>query len=406
MPDVVPLFARQPIFDRSYEVVAYELLFRQSHANAAEITDGDMATAQVLLKVFGENQIQEVIGNHKAFVNYTRKLVCTPPPLPSKQLVVELLEDIPFDNEVAAGLKKLRRAGYEIALDDFELTAKTQPLLAFADIVKVDVLAHSREGLAAIVEHLRPYNKTLLAEKVEDHQTMQFCLELGFKLFQGYFLCKPQIVQGISVSEGKQAIIKLISVLNDPEVEFDTIVQTIATDPSLSYKILRLVNSSAIGLPRHVESLNQAVTLLGLSAIRNWASYLLMANSSDKPRELCVISMSRAKFCEQLAKQINGRAMADAGFTVGLLYNLDAFLDMPMAELMERLRLAENLSEAIIHQRGTLGEILQNVLHFERAQWQHVNWKFFAEYSIDEEQLTAIYSNSIHWATETVSSQV
>lgn len=406
MAEVVPLFARQPIFDRSYEVVAYELLFRQSHTNAANFTDGDMATAQVLLKVFGENQIQEVIGNHKAYVNYTKKLVCTPPPLPSKQLVVELLEDIEVDDDILSGLSALKKAGYQIALDDFELNDATEKLLEFADIIKLDVLTRSIKELNGLVNQLQPYKKRLLAEKVEDHQTMQHCLDLGFELFQGYFLCKPQIIQGVAISEGKQAILKLISVLNDPKVEFETVIQTIATDPSLSYKILRLVNSSAIGLPRQIDSLTQAVTLLGLTAIRNWATYLLMANTSDKPRELCVISMCRAKFCEMVCHAIGGRSLAEAGFTVGLLYNLDAFLDMPMRELMERLRLSDTIKEALLEKQGVLGRILENVLCFERGAWDSIEWQFLEHNKLAPKEINTIYGTSISWATETVNSQV
>lgn len=406
MPDAVPLFARQPIFDRAYEVVAYELLFRQSRENVANITDGDMATAQVLLKVFGDNQIQEVIGNHKAYVNYTRTLVCTPPPLPSKQLVIELLENIPADDAVITGLEALVSAGYQIALDDFEFNEHTRRLLKYAHIIKVDVMAHQGQQLRDLVKQLRPHNKILLAEKVEDHEIMDQCVKLGFSLFQGYFLCKPQLVQGFSVSEGKLAVLKLLSVLNDPSVEVDTIVKTIATDPSLSYKILRLVNSSAIGLPRSVESLTQAVTLLGLNSIRNWVSYLLMANSTDKPRELCVITMCRARFCQELGRALGDKALGDAGFTVGLLFNLDAFLDLPMPELMDRLRLADNLRLAIQQKHGLLGRILKNVLCFERGDWDTVEWDFFKANKLDNTIIRDMYGASIAWATDAVNAQV
>lgn len=405
MADTVPLYARQPIFNRRRDVVAYELLFRGGGGNQAVFPDGNMATAQVLLKVFGENDIHDVIGEHKAFVNYTRTLICTPPPLPSRQLVVEVLEDIRADDEVLAGLKRLREAGYQIALDDFLVTPDTLAMVKYADYIKVDVLALSTAELHKIATRLRPLGKTLLAEKVETHEMMSLCEQLGFELFQGYFLCRPEIIKGVAVSEGKQAVLRLIAVVNDPDVEMQEIITTIATDPSLSYKMLKLVNSSAIGLSRKIESLGQAVTLLGLRAIRNWATFLLMANASDKPQELCVISMCRAKFCEQLGIKAGGRALGDACFTVGLLSNLDAFLDLPMEKLLEKLKLSDEISAALLERHGTMGDILSLVSHYERGNWQEVNWTLLADMGVEAADINQCYSHSVAWASESVSSQ-
>ncbi len=401
---MTPLFARQPIFDRNKKVIAYELLFRQSNRSHAQVLDGDMATVEVLVKVFGENQIPNIIGDNKAFVNYTRNLICNPPPLKSKQLVIEVLEDIEPDEEVLAGLSNLKKKGFQIALDDYVLNKKTLAFLPYADFIKVDVLSLSAAELVRMTQKLRPLKIKLLAEKVEDHEMMRHCLELGFDYFQGYFLCKPEIIEGVKVKEGKQALMKLISVINDPAVEYDSIITTIASDPSLSYKILQLVNSSAIGLPRAIESLPQAITLLGITNIRNWSNFFLMANNSDKPSELCVISMTRAKMCERIGGHKGGKHVGEACFTAGLFSNLDAFLDISMEQILAKLLLSEDLAAALLDRSGELGQVLSLVQAYERGNWSDINWKFVTQCNLEAEQLNAFYLESVAWATAVVNS--
>jgi len=403
MKDKTPLFARQAIYNHKQEVVAYELLFRSANSgNAAGKIDGDQATAKVLLKGFGEHSFEELTGGLKAFVNFTRKLLLDPPRLPKNKLVIEVLEDITPDSEVLTALDKLKSRGYKIALDDFLLNNETQKFVPFADYIKVDVLNMQKKELESHTKKLKTHNKILIAEKIEDHETMQYCIDLGFKYFQGYFLCKPEIVTGVNISESKQLVLKLINQVNDPEVEIDDIVRTIATDPALSYKVLRLINSSAMGLPRKIESLNQAVTMLGITAIRNWATFLLLANDDSKPKELCVITMCRAKFCEALGTEIGGRQLGDACFTVGILSNIDAFINMSMQEVLKRLNLATTIEDALLNKQGELGKILEVVVAYERGHWAKVDWAFLRSQGMQANQANMLYGNSIIWATQMV----
>ena len=407
MPHITPLFARQPIYNSKQQVVAYELLFRSPRSgNSAGKIDGDQATAQVLLKGFGEHDIDELTNGKKAYVNFTRNLLINPPSLPKNKLVIEVLENIEPDDEVIAALHILKKRGFTVALDDFLLTQETEKFVPFADFIKVDVLQITGEKLKQHVEHLKRYQAKLIAEKVENHDVMQECLALGFQFFQGYFLCKPEIVTGVSISESKQSVLKLISQVNNPEVEIEDLVKTIAVDPALSYKVLRLINSSAIGLQKHIESLNQALTLLGITAIRNWATFLLLANNDTKPRELCVITMCRAKFCEIIGTQLGGRSLGESCFTVGLLSNIDAFMDIPMEEVLQRLKLAEPIENALLKKEGELGKILQVVTFYERGLWAKINWAFLREKGIQANQVNMFYGNSIIWATQMVGSNV
>jgi EAL and modified HD-GYP domain-containing signal transduction protein len=400
MSQAVPLFARQAIYDRDMDVVSYELLFRHSDQNYASFVDGDQASSTVLLNAFGDHSLEDLTQNKPAFVNFTPTLINNPPMIPSANLVVEILEDVKVDAQLIQSIEKLKSDGYTIALDDFFISKDTKKLLGFADIIKIDVLSLSNSQIQKYVDRLKPLKYKLLAEKIENHEMMQFCLDLGFDLFQGYFLCKPQIVTGRRVDENKQATIKLLAALNDRDVDFDTVVDTLASDPALSYKILRLVNSSAMAMPVEIKSLNQAVSMLGLKAIKNWASFLLLANAGNKPRELGVISMCRAKFCENLGAMAGDKNLSDSCFTVGLLSNLDAFLDMPMEELLDKLNLAEEIRSALRNQQGLVGEIFDLAQKYERGDWGNIKWDALSKYDINAQAANTHYANAVFWATE------
>lgn len=397
-----PLFAKQPIFNNQRQVVAYELLFRQTEVNAADYTDGDHASSHVLLSTFGDQQVQDTLGQHKAFINYTRNFLLEPPPIPKDKIVIEVMEDIQADDDIIEALKNLKKEGYEIALDDFFLTENTKIMLQYADIIKVDVLAIDAEKLEHYVKVLQPLKVKLLAEKIEDYEMLETCIKLGFDFFQGYFLCKPEVVRGTRVQSSKQSMLRIISTLNKEDVPHKEIVNTISTDPALSFKILKLVNSPAIGLSKNIESLAQAVTLLGLDKIKSWGTFLLMASNDNKPEELSVLTMCRAKLCESLGGFLGDANFAQSCFTLGLLSNLDSFLDMDLETMVGQLQLSDSLEGALLHKTGLAGKLLQMVYHFERGDWQSMDWDWINKNNISEDDLNRCYCESSSWAISLV----
>jgi EAL and modified HD-GYP domain-containing signal transduction protein len=403
MSETIPLLARQPIFDGNMKVVAYELLCRNSELKFIASTDGDAASSQVLLNAFTELSIEEVVGTHKAFVNFTRALLNSPPPFSRQKLVIEVLEGQQIDAAMLFSLKQLREQGYTIALDDFELSADTESLVPYADIVKLDVLALSPEQLAQHVNHLKTFGVTLIAEKVETYDMFEKCKAMGFDLFQGYFLAKPRVISGRKVSENKQSVLQLLSALHDPNAPIDKIERMIARDTLLSFKLLRLVNSAAFGLSRNVESLRQAIMLLGLNKLRNWVNLLALSNLSGKPHELSITALTRARMCEMIATKINQRSRPDSFFTVGLLSTLDAFLDAPLEELLRNLSLSEPLNQAMLKHTGPEGMVLEIVQMHEQGHWQEINWDHLAAQGITPENLAEIYIDALRWVAETMS---
>ncbi|MDO3384189.1 EAL and HDOD domain-containing protein [Gilvimarinus algae] len=401
MSDEYPLLARQPIFNRDMAVVAYELLYRTDGDNRAKVTDGNIASSQVLLNTFTELSIEKVVGEHKAFVNFTGALMEANLPFDTSQLVIEVLEGEYVDARLLHRLKSLREQGFAIALDDFEWTAQSEQLLPYADIVKLDVLALNTQQLNEHIHKLKHLGLQVLAEKIETFDMLEHCRELGCDLFQGYFLEKPKVLTGQRLSESKQAVLQLLAKLNDREVVFSEVEDVISRDPVLSYKLLRLVNSAAFGLPRTIESLRQALTLLGLKIIKNWIGLLAMAKLGDKPAELSVKALTRAKLCELMAAHTRPANQCDSFFTVGLLSMLDAFMDAPLEKVLNGIQLSDSLMAALLRFEGEEGKFLQAAIAYDHGDWNAIDWTFLAQQNIDPGVLSSLYLTTLEWVDDT-----
>ncbi|MCP5344742.1 MAG: HDOD domain-containing protein [Pseudomonadales bacterium] len=400
MTDQHILLARQPIFDVDIKVSAYELLFRSDGGTQANVLDGDTATSQVLLNAFNELDISDVVQNHPAYINFTRTLILSPPPFDKKRFVIEVLEDIEADEELMRNLRSLKDAGYTIALDDFVYDSKWDPALRIADIVKIDVLAFDEAEIKRHVELLKPFKVILLAEKVETHEMFHYCKGLGFTLFQGYFLSKPEQVKGHKIPASKLVVLNLLTRLQDPDAELSEIATIIAEDPVLSVKLIKLVNSAAFSGRREITSLQHAVSMLGLRQVKSWATLLSLSNMADKPSELSVQAMIRAKMCQLLAECFTTSTDSDAYFTTGLLSNLDAFFDVELPEILASMPLSPVVSEGLLKRSGPIGLMLSTVLAYEQAHWNEIDEPALARLNISSRKLECAYFDSIRWASE------
>ena len=388
---------RQPIYDRDLNVVGYEILYRKDPIiNRAEFSDVDMACSKVLLDTLVEVGVENLVGSHLAFMNLSNSFLTGnyEIPVPNKQVVVEVLEDVVVDSALIERIERLKGQGFTIALDDFIYNEGIKPLLKKANIVKVDILQLSRHELAEYVTLLKHHAIKALAEKVETHDDYEYCLRLGFDYFQGYFFCKPKIVQGRTIPANRLALIQLLAKINSPEVDFRDLSQIIRRDVALSYKVLRLINSAYYSLPSRVSSIEQALMYLGLKNLTNLISLIKLAKIDEKPSELTVTAMVRGRMCEELAEKLNEHS-PQAYFTVGLFSALDALLDAPMKEVLSLLPLSEEINSALLERKGRLGEILEAALAYERADWEKAKVT-----GLPDEALKKAYFSAIAWADE------
>lgn len=396
MPDF--FLGRQPIFDQQLQVMGYELLYRNTDVDGAAIFDGDQATSQVILNSVVEMGLSRLVGKHHAFINMTRNFILNHDMLPPAdgRMVLEILEDVEVDDALLDAVRALRQRGYVVALDDFVYHPHLQPLVDVADIIKIDLMALDAEALHQHVSTLKHDRVKLLAEKIETKDELAQCKALGFDYFQGYFLCRPSNVQGKRLPANRLSTMSLLAKLQNPNTSLDELETVITKDVTLSYKLLRYINSAVFFGRRNISSIRQAIIYLGRNAIKGWATLIALSGIDDNPRELIVTALVRAKMCERLAAAFDDPDR-DASFTVGMFSALDALMDMPMEDLLAALPLADDVNGALLAREGALGELLTMVLHYERGDWDLLDCKH-----LSREDLTEIYLHATEWADETV----
>lgn len=390
---------RQPIYSRALQTVAYELLFRSNESNFAEFSNGEQATADLLLNVFAEIGLERVVGKLPAFINVTEEFIlngyCRA--IPQEKVVIEVLEDVRPTSEVLAALKALRKAGYRIALDDFVYSPELMPLVELASIVKVDLPNVRNEKLFQHVELLREYNVALLAEKVETNEQFKLCQDLEFDYFQGYFFCQPTVIKGKRVSSNRLTVMRLISKMQGPSITLDEISEIIQTEPALAVKLLRFVNSSTCALNHRIESIKHAVVMVGIQQVKTLCALTMLAEVAiGKPDELVKTLLVRAKMAELLAIQLES-TKTDSCFLVGLFSAIDALLDMPLDQALDCVSVCQDVYDALIFGTGTIGMILNCVLEYEKGHWDDVACDL-----VDSHHIKTSYLQAIEWADDSL----
>jgi len=376
LPSVTPesiFVGRQPIFDRKQNVYAYELLFRSGEENASNVVSDDLATSLVLSNTFIEIGLERIVGDARAFINCPRSMLLEECHLPPDRVVLELLETIEVDMLLIERCRALKGQGFMLALDDFVPSPAWEPLVPLADVIKLDVLEMSENVLEETVARL-PRNVTLLAEKVESLTQYSRLRDLGFHLFQGYFLSRPDIVTGKRVPSSSHTTLRMVAELQRSDITPQDLERLISQDVSLSYKLLRFVNSPATGLATEVESVYHAVFLIGLDSLRHWATLLALTANGSTPLEITRTALTRARMCELLASYGENERLPTY-FLVGLLSALEQFLHTPLSEALDGLALPADCIAALLRHEGPLGEALECTLAYEACNWSDAQYR-------------------------------
>jgi EAL and modified HD-GYP domain-containing signal transduction protein len=366
--------ARQPILDRDECLVAYELLFRSAEAGPANVTDDLYATASVISHA-AELGIENVIGASRAFVNVDASVIMSDIVrfLPKERVVLEILETVKATDELVMRVRELADAGYVFALDDVIADSNDiKKLLPFVDIIKLDLGGVDDTELRALSARFKAENKKLLAEKVENSAQFQACLELGFDYFQGYHFARPDVLTGKTLSPSQMAIMQLMAEVASG-AELADIERSIKKDASLSFTMLRLVNTRSSNTPQRIDSIGQALQVLGRSRLQRWLQILLYAKpgkTNNAASPLLVLATTRGKLLELMAEKIQpgNRSMADIGFTVGIMSLMDTLFSLPMVKILDQIKVAADVRDALLFRKGVFGDMLTLVEHVENIK--------------------------------------
>jgi EAL and modified HD-GYP domain-containing signal transduction protein len=322
--------------------------------------------------------------------------------VPRETTVVEILEDVNPDKNVIEACEKLSKAGYKLALDDFVFRQELKPLIELADIIKIDFRLTPISEIKELIARSEFNNIKLLAEKVETIEEFWSALDMGFSYFQGYFFSKPEIIRGKEISSTSLQLLEVIAEVNKPEYDIKRLELLISRDISISYKLLRYINSAFFRRRGEITSIKQAVFVLGKTELSRFISLIVMSQiSSDKPDELIRNSCVKAKFCEGLGR-VSGCGIPVAElFMLGLFSNIDAILDQPMKEIMEKLPLPQNIIDALVSGEGEAVSFLRLIEAYERGNWDKVG-EYASQCRVAGDSVPQIYFEACQWANELV----
>jgi c-di-GMP-related signal transduction protein len=364
--------ARQPIFDARRDVVAYELLFRSGTEDFFGGLGPDGATRKLIADasmVFG---FEDLTRGRDAYVNATREVLLGEAvgALPPESVVLEILEDVEVDGEVIDACRRLRHRGYRIALDDVTDVEQLGPALDVTDIVKLDFRATPLEDRPAIAEAARRAGARLLAEKVETHAELERARELGCELFQGYYYCRPVLVEVQDAPAFEPHVLELLQELHKPSMNFDRVERLVRADVGLAVKLLRFINSAQLSLRTSVTSVRQALTMLGERGFRRWATLLVLTHlGQEKPRELLTVATTRGRFEELVAPGAGLRDRGEELFLMGLFSVVDALVDRPLDRILVDLPLAEDVKAGLLGEENAVRRVHACTLDLEAGAW-------------------------------------
>ncbi|MFN3397090.1 MAG: EAL and HDOD domain-containing protein [Sulfurimicrobium sp.] len=352
---------RQPIVDLQQKIIAYELLFRHSaDASTARISDDLSAGTNVLVNTFSNMDANWLLGDKLAFINIATPMLESDflELLPPKRVVLELIETVEATPERVARIQALRHMGFRFALDDFDHRPINTGLLPLADFIKVDIRALGADRTAALVRSLRNHGAKLIAEKVETRTEFKFCKELGFHYFQGYYFAHPETLSAKIINPAYATVLTLLNKVRD-NADVKEIENGFKADVALSFKLLRYINSVGFGLSCEIQSIRHALAILGYQQLYRWLTLLLATAGNDStPPALMKTAITRGRLTELLGQSYLEKSDRDNLFIVGIFSLLDVMLEMPMADILEKLYLPDTICDALLTRQGIYGTFL------------------------------------------------
>jgi EAL and modified HD-GYP domain-containing signal transduction protein len=386
--------ARQPIFDNSQEIFAYELITSGERNSSGELVASSKPST-LILNTFLEIGLNRIVGKQLAWITLDREFILNKEKIPfhRRQFVLNIDPNMKLDEAAVSAISDLITLGYYVAFT-LQPGCDYSPLMDMAHIMKLDVARFTVPDMVEIIKKAKRRSMRVCAVNVNSHDTFSKCKTLGFDFFAGQFIAQPTNITGKRLPTRRLAILELLALLYDPEVEVRDLEALVSQDVALGHKLLRMVNSAYYGMSNEVDSFHHALVMLGFNQLRSWLSLLLLSQLNDKPGSLMELALMRARMCELLAG-LRGFRNDQGFFIVGLFSLLDVLMDIPMTDVLANLPLTEEINQAILEKRGEKGATLRTVLAYEHSDWAGVNLP-----GLNIAQIRETYFDSIAWAAE------
>jgi len=394
--------ARQPVFHPDETVWGYELLFRSGEENVANVTDDTQATSSVIAD--GLTMAMEgMTPGARILINFPEQMLLDDAgfALPKEACIIEVLEDVRPTKKTLAAVRRLKEAGYTIAVDDYFGQPQLKPFLDLADIVKIDILEldSDPERIAEAIKIIPSDGPMLLGEKVEDNETFKALKDMGFSLFQGFFFSKPEIIPGKKLTTNEMTKLQLLNELGKEDFEPKRLAEILQSDPNLTYRLFRYINSVGFGMREKVTSLKRGIDMMGMLQAKQWLRTVIMADLNPAPKagELAYMSVHRAKFLESVCSATNmTECMPDTLFITGLFSLLDAMLGVEMDDILIKLPLDESVVKAL-QGKGQVHDLLALAHSYEHGHWADTSRRLKV-LNMDTSQADLLYAQSRNWA--------
>lgn len=372
------MLIKRPIYNQQLKCVAMEIIARQE-ANEPEEFSNHFTTV-----------VRNIDSNLPLFIPYIfRKAVENlDPPLESPIILKLHAADI---NQTYTK-EELQESAYSIALmiDNPEQLA----YLNFAEYIALSEHLMAMADLTKVVKYCQSKQRKVMAYNISDPSRFINCKDMTMDYYCGDFIFQPENREIKEIAANKLNLLMLIEKLQHKDTHFDEIIALIQTDPLLSYQLLRVANSAAFSGYQAIESIQQAVTRLGMVNLKNWVMVLSMKNVSNKPIEIVESGLIRAQMAEKLAKS-NPNLVSDKAYTAGLLSVLDSLLDTPMNVLIEKITLADDIKNALLTHDGELGQLLSTVTAYEEGHWEKLSSNDYCGMDLSEVYINCLEQVSI-----------
>ncbi|WP_409159560.1 EAL and HDOD domain-containing protein [Pectobacterium sp. B2J-2] len=398
--------ARQPILNQHLQTVAYELLFRMDVTNKFPDVSPEYATAQLISDQFLTNPLTKSVIKQPYYINFPHQMLVNGQAevLPPEKVVIEILENATPNNDLFAAIKKLKRKGFRIALDDFSMDSEWDRFLPYIDVIKFDLTLSTFKDIENFIKRTAQHKLIYLAEKVETHEQYLQSKKLGISLFQGYFFSHPEMIKSKKLVNNSSNTIRLLREVNKPEINYATIEKLVRADLSLYYKLMRHITNikynTRFGITVTSMSFRSMAMLLGQRELKRFVSLISITNSNEnKPSELYRTSLIRARFFELLYASFNVKEDTTEAFLCGLLSLLDAVLDSPMPLLLSQIALSEKINQSLLNHTGELALYLVLISKYEQQEWEELE-QLLTQLGLDEENVFTMIMEATQWADE------